>query len=179
MFLEFFNSEVRKMFQNYGINHYKIPTKTKWKASMVERVNRTLKSRIQKFFYKNKTKNWIDILDHVVDNYNNTPHSAIGIAPNEVSESNRKKVYKRLYPDLGLRTVCKLKQGDQVRKIIEKEFHEKGYTQNWSEQIYIIDRVKQSNGVCYYYLKDHANTSLPGIYYYYQLNLVSRYADSS
>ena len=179
MFLEFFNSGVRKMFLNYGINHYKIPTKTKWKASMVERVNRTLKSRIQKYFYKNKTKNWIDILDHVVDDYNKTPHSAIGIAPNEVSESNRKKVYKRLYPDLGLRTVCKLKQGDQVRKIIEKEFHEKGYTKNWSEQIYIIDKVKQSNGVCYYYLKDHANTDLPGIYYYYQLNLVSRYADPS
>ena len=177
--LEFFNSEVRKLFINYGINHYKIPTKTKWKASMVERVNRTLKSRIQKYFYKNKTKNWIDILDHVIENYNNTPHSAIGIAPNEVSESNRKQVYKRLYPDLGLRTVCKLKQGDQVRKIIDKEFYEKGFTQNWSEQIYIIDRVKQSNGVCYYYLKDHANTELPGIYYYYQLNLVSRYADSS
>ena len=146
---------------------------------MVERVNRTLKSRIQKYFYKNRTKNWIDILDHVVDNYNNTPHSAIGIAPNEVSESNRKQVYKRLYPDLGLRTVCKLKEGDQVRKIIDKEFHEKGYTQNWSEQIYIIDKVKQSNGVCYYYLKNHANIILPGIYYYYQLNLVSRYADSS
>lgn len=167
------------MFINYGINHYKIPTKTKWKASVVERVNRTLKSRIQKYFYKNKTKNWIDIIEKVVDNYNNTPHSAIGVAPNEVSESNRKQVYKRLYPDLGLRTVCKLKQGDLVRKIIQKEFHEKGYTQNWSQQIYIIERVKQSNGVCYYYLKDHSNQSLPGIYYYYQLNLVSRYADSS
>ena len=91
---------------------------------MVERVNRTLKSRIQKYFYKNKTKNWIDIIDKVVDNYNNTPHSAFGIAPNQVSESNRKQVYKRLYPDSGLRTVCKLKEGDRVRKIIEKQLYE-------------------------------------------------------
>ena len=177
--LEFFNSDVRKLFINYGINHYKIPTKTEWKASMVERVNRTLKSRIQKYFYKNKSKNWIDIIYKVVDNYNNTPHSSIGMAPNQVSESNRKEVYKRLYPDAGLRTVCKLKEGDRVRKIVRKDLHEKGYTRNWSEEIYIIEKVKQSNGVCYYYLKDLANSALPGIFYYYQLNFVARDADSS
>ena len=114
-----------------------------------------------------------------MDNYNNTPHSSIGVAPNQVSESNRKQVYKRLYPDLGLRTVCKLKEGDLVRKIINKDIYEKGYTRNWSEEIFIIENIKQSNGVCYYYLKDHSNKSLPGIYYYYQLNLVSRYADPS
>ena len=142
-------------------------------------MNRTIKSRLQKYFHKNNTKNWIDVIEQVVQNYNNTPHSSIGVAPNQVSESNRKQVYKRLYPDLDLRTVCKLKEGDRVRKIINKDIYEKGYTRNWSEEIYIIDKVKQSNGVCYYYLKDHTSIRLPGIYYYYQLNLVSRYADSS
>ena len=177
-FIEFFNSEVRKLFINHGINHYEIPTKTKWKASMVERVNRTIKSRLQKYFYKNKTKNWIDIIKNVVDNYNNSPHSVIGMAPNQVTEKNRKVVYKRLYPDLGLRTVCKLKIADRVRKIVNKDIFEKGYTRNWSEEIYIIHKVKQSNGVCYYYLKDLSNNDLPGIYYYYQLNLISRNVDS-
>ena len=145
---------------------------------MVERVNRTIKSRIQKYFYKSKTKNWIDIIDKVVDNYNNTPHSSIGVAPNQVSENNKNEVYKRLYPDINLRTVCKLKRGDRVRKILNKENFEKGYTKNWSEEIYIINKVKQSNGVCYYYLSDLANEKIPGIFYYYQLNLVSRNADS-
>ena len=112
---------------------------------MVERVNRTLKSRIQKYFYKNKTKNWIDIVHNIVDNYNSTPHSSIGVAPNQVSESNRKEIYKRLYPDLGLRTVCKLKQGDRVRKIINKDIYEKGYTKNWSEEIYIIDKTGKTS----------------------------------
>ena len=177
--LEFFNSEVRKLFINYGINHYKIPTKTSWKASMVERVNRTLKSRIQKYFYKNKTKNWIDIIDKVVSNYNNTPHSVIGMAPNQVSESNQKDVYKRLFPNLGLRTVCKLQKGDRVRKIINKDIYEKGYTKNWSEELYIIVKIKQANGVCYYYLTDLAGEEVPGIFYYYQLNFVARNADSS
>ena len=177
--LEFFNSEVRKIFVNYGINHYKIPTKTNWKASVVERVNRTIKSRIQKYFYKNKTKNWIDVIDKVVENYNNTPHSTIGVAPNQVSESNRKEVFKRLFPDLGLRTVCKLRKGDRVRKIIKKDIYEKGYTKNWSEELYIIDKIKQTNGVCYYYLTDLAEQKVPGIFYYYQLNFVARNVDPS
>ena len=177
--LEFFNSEVRKLFINYGINHYKIPTKTNWKASVVERVNRTIKSRIQRYFYKNKTKNWIDIIDKVVNNYNNTPHSVIGVAPNQVSELNRKEVYKRLFPNSGLRTVCKLQKGDRVRKIIQKDIYEKGYTKNWSEELYIIAKVKQTNGVCYYYLTDLAGEKVPGIFYYYQLNFVSRNVDPS
>ena len=134
---------------------------------------------MQKYFYKNKTKNWIDVLSQIIDNYNNTPHSAIGIAPNQVTENNRKEVYKRLYPNLGLRTVCKLKVEDRVRKIKNKDIFEKGYTENWSEEIYVISKVKQTNGVCYYYLKDLSHKDLPGIYYYHQLNLVSRNVDSS
>ena len=179
IFLEFFNSKVQNVFRNYGINHYKIPTKSKWKASIVERVNRTLKSRIQKYFYENNTKKWIDIYEDVISNYNNTTHSATGVAPNQVSESNRDEVYKRLYPDILLRTVCKLKLEDKVRILIEKDIFEKGYTKNWSEEIYIISKIKQSNGVCYYYLKDLENKKIPGIYYYFQLNLVSRNVDSS
>lgn len=141
---------------------------------MVERVNRTLKSRIQRYFYKNNTKNWIDIIEQTVNNYNKTPHSATGVAPDNVSERNRDEIFKRLYPDIDRKVVCKLQEGDRVRKIIDKDIYQKGYTQSWSENIYIISKVKQSNGVCYYYLKDFANNFLPGIWYYYQLNLVSR-----
>ena len=45
--LEFFNSNVQEVFQNYGINHYRTPTITKWKASVVERAIRTIKSRLE------------------------------------------------------------------------------------------------------------------------------------
>ena len=140
-FSEFFNEKTQNVFRNYGINHYKIPTKTKWKASLVERVNRTIKTRLQKYFYNHKTKKWIDVYEDVVNNYNNTPHSAIGIAPNQVSEKNRDAVYKRLYPDNLLRTVCKLKQGDKVRYLLEKEIYEKGYTKKWTEEIFQIFKL--------------------------------------
>ena len=171
---EFFNQKVQLVFRTYGINHYSTPTKTKMKASLAERAIRTIKSRLQKVFTLKKRSRWIDLLDKIVENYNKTPHRSIGMAPSDVNDHNRDKVYKRLYPKESLTVVCKLKVGDKVRKIIEKETFEKGYTENWSSQVYLIDSVRQSNTVCYYKLKTLSNKELPGIYYYYQLNLVSR-----
>ena len=177
--LEFYNSQVRNVFLNYGINHYSIKTKSKWKASLVERVIRTLKTRLQRYFTKNKTKRWIDVIDQFVSNYNATPHSAHGMPPQDVSHANQKDVYKRLYPTQSLRTDCRLKVGDKVRKIIDKTLFEKGYTTNWSEEIYKINEIRQSNGVCWYYLVSLDNKPVDGIWYYYQLNLVSSHADQS
>ena len=177
--LEFYNSQVRKVFLNYGINHYSIATKSKWKASMVERVIRTLKTRLQRYFTKNNTKKWIDVLDQFVANYNATPHSAHGLPPQDVSHKSHKDVYKRLYPDISLKTDCRLKEGDKVRKIIDKDLFEKGYTANWSEEIYKIKEIRQSNGVCWYYLSSLDDRPVDGIWYYYQLNLVSSHADQS
>ena len=177
--LEFYNSQVQKIFQNYGIHHFSTPTKTKWKASMVERVIRTLKSRLQKYFVKYKTKRWKDVLDQVVQNYNATPHSAHKLPPQDVTDENRDKVYKRLYPNRSVRAVCRLQVGDKVRIIRDKTQFEKGYTANWSEEIYKIREIRQSNAVCYYYISHLNDKPLEGIWYYYQLNLVSRNADQS
>ena len=172
--LEFYNSQVQKVFKNYGIHHFSTPTKTKWKASMAERVIRTLKSRLQKYFVRNKTKRWKDVLDQVVKNYNATPHSAHKLPPQDVTSENRDKVYKTLYPHQSIRSVCRLQVKDKVRIIKDKSLFEKGYTANWSEQIYKIREIRQSNGVCYYYLSNLDGESIEGIWYYYQLNLVSR-----
>ena len=172
--LEFYNSEVQKLFDSYGINHYSIPTKTPWKASQAERVIRTLKSRLEKYFRQKNTKNWVDVLNDFTTNYNATPHSAHKIPPQEVSDLNRKMVYKRLYPSQNLTIVCKLKKGDKVRKIKDKTLFEKGYTENWSDEIYRIADVRQSNSVCWYKLENLAGETQDGVWYYYQLNLVAR-----
>ena len=174
---EFFNSSVAKVFQNYGINHYKTPTKTKWKASMAERAIRTIKNRLQKYFSKTKKHIWIDVINQVVENYNATPHSSHGLPPQDVADENRDEVYKKLYPNQNLTTVCKLKKGDKVRILKEKTEFEKGYTQKWSDEIYKIRSVRQSGGVCWYKVEDHTGTELKGIWYYYQLNLVAGHVD--
>ena len=175
--LEFYNVQVQKVFQNYGINHYSIPTKSKWKASIVERVIRTLKTRIERYFTKNNTKKWYPILEQLTTNYNATPHRSHGHVPMKINHENQQAVYKRLYPNISVRTDCRLQVGDKVRKIIDKTLFEKGYTANWSEEIYKIKEIRQSNGVCWYYLTTLDNEAVEGIWYYYQLNLVSKHVD--
>ena len=170
--LEFFNSKVAKTLQTYGVNHYSTPTKTRFKASMAERAIRTIKTRLQRYFDNNKTLNWRKVLDQIVENYNNTPHSSHGMAPQAVNGRNRDIVYKKLYPEHSLTTVCKLKENDRVRILREKEYFEKGYTQNWSEEIYIITKVLQSNRRCWYHLRELDGTTVPGVFYYYQLNRI-------
>ena len=172
--LEFYNSEVRKIFHSYGINHYSTPTKTKWKASVAERVIRTIKSRLFKYFKADKTTNWVDILPEFTKNYNSTPHSSHGFPPEDVTSENRDIVYKKLYPQNTLTIVCKLKIGDKVRKIRDKTLFEKGYTENWSDEIYKISASRQSNTVCWYKLENLAGEEQEGVWYYYQLNLVAR-----
>ena len=174
--LEFFNSLVNKVVEEYNVNHFKTPTKTRWKASLAERAIRTIKSRLWRWFQHSKKKRWIDVLDSFISNYNSTPHSATGTAPNDVTEANRDKIYKRLFPNQGIKIECKHKVGDLVRIKIDKESKQfyKGYTENWSEEIYVVTQEIQSNGVCWYKLSDQSGKSLPGIYYSSQLNLVSR-----
>ena len=68
------------------------------KNSMVERFNRTLKERIERFFTENKSKRWIDILENFVTNINNSVNRTIGIPPSQVSLENAEKIWKKLYP---------------------------------------------------------------------------------
>ena len=172
--LEFFNSSVAKVFDNYGINHYKIHTKSKWKASMAERVIRTIKSRLEKYFKVSGKRKWIDVLDQFVTNYNKTPHSAHGYPPDDVSSIPRDKIFKKLYPNRSLSVSCRLSIGDKVRKLREKSIFEKGYTENWSPEIYRITSVRQSNSVCWYKIQHLNGDYVPGIWYYYQLSLVAK-----
>ena len=160
--------------QRYGINHYSTPTQTKWHASMAERAIRTIKSRISRYMQKTKTKRCIYILDQIVANYNGTPHSSHGFKPDDVTEKNRSQVYKRLFPKRKFIRDCRLEKGDKVRLIREKKQFEKGYTQNWSDEIFEIFDIQQSHDVCWYKVKDLTGKEKEGIWYYNQLNLVQK-----
>ena len=169
--LEFYNKNVEEVLDKFAIHHYSI--KTKMKASIVERFIRTLKSRLEKYFIKNRTKRWIDVLDQLLDNYNNTPHRTIGMSPNKVTDDNANKVFNKMFPDIQLQAKPRLHIGDEVRKITEKTIFEKGYKQSWSTETYRISDVKQSAGRVWYIISDMNGNRQPGIKYYWQLNLVN------
>ena len=112
------------------------------KASIVERLNRTLKNMMWKYFDKHNTHQWIHILDDITHNYNNSYHRSIKMKPNEVNEDNAHQVWLTLYAE-NTTTVPpkpKFKIGDIVR--VEKydpgTRHGKGYTINFSDEKFKI-----------------------------------------
>ena len=167
---EFLNKNVRLLFKQFNIHAYNILTKTK--AGGVERVNKTIKQILWKFFFTSNTKRWIDILQNVQDNYNSTYHSSIKTSPNSVSMKNREKIFKILYPKLNDYIKCNLKKGDRVRIALNKPRFEKGFTINWSKDIYTITHVFHKAKVCWYRIKDSKNNIYPKSKYFYQLNQV-------
>ena len=59
---------------------------------IVDRLCRTIKEKLFKYFTDKKTTNWIDIIDQLMETYNDSPHSSLGgITPNDV-EDNRQFV---------------------------------------------------------------------------------------
>ena len=167
---EFYNHNVQTMFKNFNINHYSI--RGTHKACIAERMIRTLKGRLEKYFWQNKTKRYIDVIQQIVTNYNNTPHRTIGMAPSAVNESNRKAVFKKMYKNIDDKTTPRLRVGDQVRITKDKTIFSKGYTRNWSIDLYTIVMARSSGGVDYYKVEDQHGNRLPRQRYYYELNLV-------
>ena len=168
--LEYVNKYVENLLDEYNIHSYHI--RTRLKASSAERVNKTIKEKIWKYFTQTGKERWIDVIDDIVDNYNNTYHTTIKMKPNQVTWENRKKVFKTMFPHINDRITCRLKIGDKVRVALRKDIFEKGYTQNWSKDIFAISRVFQKNRVCWYRIKDNKGNIYPKSKYFYELNKV-------
>ena len=69
-----------------------------------------------KYFSANTTRKYVDVLDLLVDQYNNTIHSSIKITPKEASrKENENKVWRNLYPEFGGKTLApQFSIGDNV-----------------------------------------------------------------
>ena len=74
-----------------------------------------------KYFSANNTRKYFDVLDLLVDQYNNTIHSLIKMTPKEASrKENEKKVWRNLYPEFGGKTLTpQFSIGDLVRITIK------------------------------------------------------------
>ena len=91
---EFLNAAFQRMLAVNDIHWYSTED---IKASVVERFNRTLKTKMSRYFtYKNLPR-YIDVLPRQIASYVSY-HRSIGMSPNEVNANNEDHVRKRLFP---------------------------------------------------------------------------------
>ena len=157
---EFFNKDVRDLVYLYA-------TENEEKSSIAERWIRTMKEKMFKYFTDNNTYNYIDALPELVEDYNNTVHSSTKLTPTDASkEENELKVWRNLYPDRykTSRLNPKFSVGDKVRITKKKEVFEKGYTTRWTEEIFTIKEIRETNPITYK-LKDLKGEEIEGTFY--------------
>ena len=109
-------------------------TENEEKSCVIERFIRTIKEKMLKYFSANNTRKFVDVLDLLVDQYNNTIHSSIKMTPKETSrKENENKVWRNLYPEFGGKMLTpKFSIGDNVRITKEKKTLDSGCTQRWT-----------------------------------------------
>lgn len=168
---EFFNSKYKTLMKKHGINHYS--TFSKMKAAICERFNRTLKTKMWKVFSLRGNYKYIDILSRLLKEYNSTYHSTIGMKPKDVNSNNIENgLLKTVYVKQGKRTKqSKFNEGDFVRISKHKTIFSKGYTPNWSAEIFKIEKVQNTKPQTYL-LSDMKNRPIQGSFYTQELQLV-------
>ena len=134
---EFYNRSMKSWLQNNDIVMYSIHNERK--SVVAERFIKTLKNKIYKCMTSVSKKVYIDKLDDIVNEYNNTYHRTIKIKPTDVKNNTYINIGKEVNDK-----DPKFKVGDHVKISKYKNIFAKGYTPNWSEEIFVIKKIKNT-----------------------------------
>ena len=96
------------------------------KSVVAERFIRTLKKKIFKHMLSISKNIYFDVLDDIVNKYNDTVHRTIKMKPIDVTSDSYAE-----YNEDSNETKSKFKVGDRVKISKYKNTFAKGYTQNW------------------------------------------------
>ena len=167
---EFISKHFKDFLKKKGIKLYH--TENEEKSSVVERWNRTMKNKMWKMFSVNNNTVFLDKIDKLVNDYNNTRHSSIKMTPVEASKKkNEKTVWSNLYGEsIFLKPEKpKFEIGDHVRiSKLKRKVFDKGYTPNWTEEIFVIEQINPTKPVTYS-IVDLMSESIKGSFYEQEL----------
>ena len=161
---EFENRPVKALFSHHHIELFSV--KSAYKAAIVERWNRTLKTKLWKYFTAFNTYKWIDVIQDIVFSYNHRKHRTIARTPASVNVNNAMSVWAHLYgrpiPTNGRSDV---QLGDIVRISKVKATFEKKLLPNWTEEIFTVCGINEDHYPTMYTLKDVSGNVIEGSFY--------------
>ena len=134
---EFYNNSFKKWLHDSDIVMYS--SHIAGKSVVAKKFIRTLKNKIYKYTTSLSKDVYIDKLDDIVNECNNTYHRTIKMKPIDVKDNTYINIGKEVN-DKG----PKFKVGDHVRISKYKNIFAKGYTPNWSEEIFVIKEIKNT-----------------------------------
>jgi len=168
---EFYNQYMYKLFKfkntdvmkkdehgNYLNDIYSVFNENK--ANLAERQIRYIGEKLWFEFTKNNNQKWVHLLQPIINDYNNKIHATTKFTPNQLSDNP--SLYRENFEPSNQKP--KFQIGDKVRISKLKRQFAKSRTQNWTKEIFIIDKVLQTNPVTYH-LKDLSNEPIHSVFY--------------
>ena len=134
---EFYNNKFKKFLKEYDIEMYS--TFNEGKSVVAERFIKTLKNKIYKHMTTIGENVYFNGLDDIVKKYNNTVHSSIKMKPKDATDDSFVE-----YSEQTNNKIPKFKVGDNVRISKYKNIFAKGYTPNWSEEVFVVNKVQNT-----------------------------------
>ena len=129
------------------------------KSVIAEIFIRTLKTKIYKYMTLISKNVYIDKLDCIVNKYNNTYHRTIKMKPVDVKDNTYINFDKKINDE-----DPKFKVGDHIRISKYKNIFAKGYTPNWSKEVFLITKIKNTVP-CTYVFNDLNGEEIIGTFY--------------
>ena len=172
---EFFNSHMNKLLKKHKVKLFSV--KSQFKASLAERVIRTIKTRLWRYFTHQGSYQWVKVLPDLVASYNDTPHSSLPdkLTPNQAAELDNWYSVWNHQENRRPSTESKLLQmNDYVRISRIKALFDKGYLPSWSEEIFQVVSVDSRASPVMYQLKDHEGKFIQGKFYTEELQKVAK-----
>lgn len=171
---EFMGKPFQNLMKQYKIKHY--TTFSHIKAAIVERFNRTLKTKLWVEFSVQGNFKWLDILPKLVDQYNGTIHSTIKMAPKDVDKKHESQIFLILNQRKTVATKkAKFHIGQLVRISRHKNIFGKGFLVNWSNEIFKVIKVNKTLPRVYH-LADLKGNLIKGGFYEPELQ-ATKYPD--
>jgi hypothetical protein len=167
---EFLNSKIKEYLSEIDVGFYYVNSELK--ASVIERFNRTIKEKIYKYFTLKNTERYIDILDTLIQTYNNSYHRSIKTLPSKVNKENEKTIHQILYKKDSRDKVFNFEVGQTVRITKYKHIFEKGYTPKWTDEIFKVKYQIPRDPVVYK-IEDLNNEEIEGVFYEPELQKVT------
>ena len=132
---EFYNSHFKKWLKDNSVEMYS--THNEGKSVVAESFIRTIKDKINKCMTSISKNVYIDKLDDIVHKYNNKKYRTIKMKPIDVKDNTYIDFDKELNDNDPKFTV-----GDYVRMSKYKNIFAKGYTPNWSGEVFVIKKLE-------------------------------------
>ncbi|MBN3315555.1 IL6RB protein, partial [Atractosteus spatula] len=174
---EFLNRTFQNFLKRENIEHF--VTASDVKASVVERFNRTIKTKMWRYLTHKNTFRYIDVLSDLIYAYNHSYHTTIKRTPASVTSDNSLEVWRTVYDEHFKRKPSKFSfnVGDRVRVSKIKGVFEKGYEQTFTDEIFI---VKERTAALrpYYKLQDYAGDDIKASFYAEELQKINPTAES-